>query len=138
MELALPGEPEAEAGVKGELRNPLDQLDPSETDTPRGIELLMEDLARFARWYEQIAIEPGKSAVDGLLPNDVLNAIDGRGMTGRSQPGPVPAMQPLQFEIAVVQRVREMRGGAASLASPDRSIVQHDDALARFREQVCR
>jgi hypothetical protein len=59
-------------------------------------------------------------------------------MTGGSQAGAIPAMQALQLDVAVVQCIGEMRGGAAGLAASHCAIFQHDDPLARLCQQVCR
>jgi hypothetical protein len=47
-------------------------------------------------------------------------------------------VHPLQFPVAIIERIRQMRRRAAGLAAADRPIVQYDHALARPRQQIRR
>jgi hypothetical protein len=56
----------------------------------------------------------------------------------RGEPRSFLAVQLLELEIAIVERVREMRRSAARLAAPGRAVVHHHDVPARAREVVGR
>jgi len=59
-------------------------------------------------------------------------------MTGRGQPGAVPAVQPLQLEVSIVQRIGEVCRGAAGLSPADGAVLQNDDPLPRLGQGVGR
>ena len=57
-------------------------------------------------------------------------------MALRGEPRAALAVQLLELVVAVVERVREMRRGAARLAAADRTVVDDHDAPAALREAV--
>ena len=86
MELPLVGEAQAGPGVKGGQRRPLDALDTRQSRAMGGLQLAVQDVRWLTRRDKEITIETGEVAVDRLVPGDLLDAVDGRGVTVGRQP----------------------------------------------------
>lgn len=85
---------------------------------------------------EQVAVEAPEVARDALARDDVLDPIDGGGMAFRGQPRAALAVQALDCEKPVVDRIDEVRGRGAGHAAADRPILQDDDGLPNLGKQI--
>src|SRR5690606_35629476 len=92
---------------------------------------------RLVAREEEETIETREVAVDVVLCDDALDAVDRGAMARRSEPRTVLAVQLLEVREAVIHRIGELRGGAPGLAVTGISIVEHDDGPALLNEVVC-
>ena len=90
----------------------------------------------FAGREEKVTIEPFEIAIDALVTNVGLDAIDRGRMTLGGQAGAVFAMQPFNFNVAVVHGVRKMGRGALSLTSTYQPVIYDNHRFALTGKQV--
>ena len=130
MKLPLPWEPETGACAEWQRRMRND-LDARTARTQSGLELLVDFLAINARTWEEVAIEALKIAVNRLLVNNALDAINGGGVALRGQTRPFLAEQLFQPGEAVIQCRGEVSSRPARLAVADPARFEDDDVSAR-------
>jgi hypothetical protein len=129
MDLGLTREANRTMGIKGIDRRALHPFH-RDARSHTCVELLLEVLERFIRRLEQITIQPFEVAIDALGRGDFFYAIDRRAVALRRDVSAVQAMKFLEIVIAIVQRVHQMRRGAAGHAPPDCAVVENDHCLA--------
>jgi len=129
VEFSLVGKAQRTAGVERLERHAIDQLCARDAGPAHGVQLLDQQLLIALR-LKQISVHALEVAVNLLRRHDALDLVDGGGVALGSKARTIPAMQALDRDIAVVERAAQMRGGAASLAAGDRSIIQHHDLAA--------
>src|SRR6185436_13064457 len=91
--------------VDGRAREALDARD---AGAARGGELAVHDALVLARRLEEPAVQALEAAVDPLLADDRLHEVDRRGVARGRQPRALLPVQPLQLEVAVVERGDEV------------------------------
>jgi hypothetical protein len=102
----------------------------------RRVELAIQLLGIIAGRNEQVPIEAREVTLDRFVTNDSLDPVDGRRVALGRQPGSLMAVELFEVVEAIVESRHQMRGRAACLAARRRAIVQDDNGLAFFREQV--
>ena len=98
----------------GARRQPLDT---GQARAVRRVELALEQSRLVARAEEQVAVHALEVAVDPLGRDDRLDAVDGRAVALGRAAGAHFAVDALDLEVAVVDRIGEMGGGASRLAA---------------------
>jgi hypothetical protein len=74
-------------------------------------QFVVQHLRGFARRDKQETIEPCKFTPDRLPLDEFLDGVDGRGVTRRGQTCTVLAVQAFNFEIAIVEGIRQVGRG---------------------------
>src|SRR6185437_11764359 len=129
MKLALSREAQAWTS-RPRCRQSIEHFHGSQTGTMSRLPFLLQEIRRFTRRNEQIAIEALEITIDLLLLGDFANLLNGGGVTLRRQPRALGAVQTLHLGVAIIDGVRQMRRRLAGLAIRDGTIVQHDHGLA--------
>jgi hypothetical protein len=102
----------------------------------RRFELALERRALVAFGEEQVAVDAREVAVDALLPHDGLDAVDRRGMAVGGEARAFAAVQLLDLEVAVIERVGEVRRWSSASCRPRPARRRARDLLARAGEGV--
>ena len=90
-----------------------------QTRAMRGGQLAIEERFVVLGSAEQVAVEPLEVTRDPLAGHDALDAIDGRRVALGREPRAALAVEALEIEIAIVERIDEMGGRRAGLAAAD-------------------
>jgi hypothetical protein len=98
--------------------------------------LFLEDRRVGIGSGEQVAVEAGEIAVEPLLADDRLDAVDGGDLGGADLACGVDAAGLDQDVVIVVELGGEVAGGARRHAAADRAAVEHDDAAAGARKLI--
>ena len=101
-----------------------------------GGQLAIQHLLLSAGWKKQVTVKPREVAGDVLLSGNGFNPVDRRAVTFRRQACPPFAVQALDFEVAVVDRIGQMGCGNFGHAAGQRTVVDNDDGLTGLSEQV--
>src|SRR4051812_19502058 len=107
MEAALMGKTQAAAGIEIRHRGARRPTDAFEPDAMAGLDLFFQKINFIALSQEQIAVTAGEIAVNGFLPRDLFDAVNGCGQTLVQQPRIFFAAQTDEFMIEVVQAADE-------------------------------
>jgi hypothetical protein len=99
-------------------------------------ELACEQIARCVEGREQEPVESLEVAVDVFLDRRLLDAVDGGGMAFSHDARAVQAVMALDFHVAIVDRVREVRRRALRHSAADLAVVDDDDGATLTRERV--
>ena len=103
----------------------------------RAFQLAIQHLLLSAGWKKQVTVKPREVAGDVLLSGNGFNPVDRRAVTFRRQACPPFAVQALDFEVTVVDRIGQMGCGNFGHAAGQGTVVENGHGLAGFREQVC-
>ena len=122
MNLSLTRKSNRRAGIEIFNRSTVDPLH-RQTGTLAGLKFSFQICARLVRRLEQIAVEPLELAVNVFVRDDPFDAIDGCAVTLRGHARAIFAMISFQIVVAIIQRVHQMRCGAASHPTPNQSII---------------
>src|SRR2546421_9762627 len=111
MKLRLLRKAQARSCVEWPYRRPIHPADLCQSSALRGLQLLIENVSRFPRGHEQIPGEPLKIALDLLLGNDSLDALDGCRMALGSLSRAFRSVCALEVGIAIVESGDQMGRG---------------------------
>ena len=129
-------EHEARAAAERRDRQAFEFFYVDEPRAVRGRQLVVDGFFLLALRGKQVAVETFEVAVDVLRFHDRFDPVDGGRMALGGEPGSSFAVHALDFGVAVVDRVGQMRGGVLGHAAADRTVVDDDDRFARLSEQV--
>src|SRR5215510_7458625 len=106
MKLRLPGEAKAGPGIERRVRRATQLQDARQAGSPGGVSLAIEQVGRLALREKEIPID----------------AVDRRGMTLGRTARSLGSVKPLDIEVSIVDRIRQMRARSRRLASADVAI----------------
>ena len=137
MELPLIRKAKTRAKVEFDVRHAIEPRHAGPPDAMRRRQLGVEHVDAIGAAEEEIAVDALEIAVDVFGADDLLDLFDGRAMALHDETRALVAVDVLEHVDAVVHRVGEMRGRAAGFAAADCAVVDDDDFLPGFCEQIC-
>ena len=102
----------------------------------RGFEFVVQNFFRVAGRDEEVSVQALEVAFNLLFRDDRLDAVNRSRVALGGETRAALAVQTLQLEVAVVERVDEVRGRPARHAAADGPVIEYDNGLALAREQV--
>src|SRR2546423_15611186 len=102
----------------------------------RGRQFVVEHLHLPLRMEEEITVEALELAINLLGVDDLFDLVNRRGVTLGRDARALFTKETFKLVEAIIERVRQMRGGARGHAAARGAVVKYDDAAARAREQV--
>ena len=136
MELRLPGKSQTGPRIEAHQRRARETFDAVESGPMGSGKLAVQQLGRLTWRKKEITVQPDEITGDLLFANNGLDAVDRRSVAAGGEPRPFRPVQPLDFKVAVIEGIAQVRGRALGLAPADSAIVQHDDRLALLSQQV--
>src|SRR5204863_5386450 len=85
----------------------------AQTSAMSGFEFAIDVFRIAVGRLPQIAVEAREIAIDNFVVNDAFDCVDGGGMTFGGELRAAFAMQAFEFVEAIIERIDEVRGGAA-------------------------
>ena len=135
MNLALPRKAQAWPGVETFDRRSLRPFH-ANARAPRRMKFFFQLLSIFHRRNKEKSVQPGKIAGNAFVLDNGFDGINGGRMAVGRQLRSLAAVQPFEFIVAIIERVGEVRSGAAGFSPAYRTIVKHDDRFAFARQHV--
>ena len=89
---------------------------------------------RIARAAHQVPVHARERAIDAFFLADVFDRVDRHAVAVRSQLRALFAVQVFEFEVAVVERIAQVAGGARGLAAVQVVFFEDDDIVASARQ----
>ena len=105
MTLCLAWEAQTASGVEGQERRPIDPRHPGESGAQGGGAFALEMARVVVRRREEVAVDASKIASDVLPGDDLLDCVDGAGMTFGDQLGARDSVQTFEVGVAGVEDV---------------------------------
>ena len=129
MEARLIGKAETRSRVEGCERRAIELLHDDAREA-RSVVLVVEDVLRVALGQKQIAVEASEVAVDVVVAHERFDEVDRGRVRARGDARALLAVHARDLDVAIVDLVREVRGGARRLAAADLPVVDDDDFLS--------